>query len=418
MKTLYLVRDSYTKKFENLSKFSYLSKNFVLQDLPFNKKHSKLEYFLKQDKKFIYPLYIGSNKIFRNELPIPPTEVIDAVRKKKGYVVFFYLNEGNFHTYKEYKILENWTEKCNFNKENVYFFSGNHKSREVYDSLVKLGELKDTVNYYGTTYFESCLWSTKNTKRRNPEKIKILKEQLISNFASEKYEDKTYYFNCLNRKPRNERIFLTSLIKSFDTTSSLTSLSIGDESVLEGSYTLEEIPFNKTIIRNPTELLTVTKFIEKNFDSMKNNGYSLDFKDLGKPGSDRFDPNFYRTSFASIVVETEHSNKIMFLSEKTFKPILMFHPFFLIGNKHSLKFLKELGYKTFDKWWDESYDNYDNIYDRIYYAFKEIKRICNLDKKTLSYIVQDMYSVLRHNFNHYFDNKRFVEEYNPVLNKL
>ena len=108
----------------------------------------------------------------------------------------------------------------------------------------------------------------------------------------------------------------------------------------------------------------------------------------------------------------------MFLSEKTFKPIIMHHPFFLIGSKNTLQFLKKIGYKTFSKWWDESYDTYDNIYDRTYYAFKEVEKICNLSKKSLSLILQDMESVLEHNFNHYFDNKRYVEEYKPVLKKL
>ena len=42
----------------------------------------------------------------------------------------------------------------------------------------------------------------------------------------------------------------------------------------------------------------------------------------------------------------------------------MGHPFILVGSKHSLKKLKEIGYKTFDKWW-KKYDNMELFEERI-----------------------------------------------------
>ena len=50
----------------------------------------------------------------------------------------------------------------------------------------------------------------------------------------------------------------------------------------------------------------------------------------------------------------------IFISEKTWKPIMVGHPFIMVGNKNNLKFLKDLGYKTFDKWIDESYDDIED----------------------------------------------------------
>jgi len=414
MKTLYLVKDRFVKKFETLSKFTYLSKNYINESLPYNKEYNSAEYFYSHNKKFIYPLYIGSNNVFRKDLPTLPSTVVNFIKEKKGIVVFFYLNEGNFYTLEQFKVVDEWAKKCGFTKEHVFFFCSNHKIRETYHNYIKENKISDNISYSGVTYFESCLWSFKGIERRMTHQLPVIQENLRSAFSKIDYSTKRFYFNCLNRKPRGERIFLSSLIKSFYSTSSLTSLSIGDQSVLSGSYKLEEIPYSTTI-KNKEELKAVNKFLKGNFDKMKSDGYSLDFKDLGKPGSDKFNSNFYNDSFISVVVETEHDDRIMFLSEKTFKPIIMHQPFFLIGNKNNLDFLKELGYKTFDKWWDESYDNYDNIYDRVYYAFQEIKKICELDKKSLSFIVEDMYQVLEHNFNHYFTNKRYVEEFYPLL---
>ena len=46
----------------------------------------------------------------------------------------------------------------------------------------------------------------------------------------------------------------------------------------------------------------------------------------------------------------------LFITEKTCKPILSLTPFIVNSSPHYLKFLKKLGFKTFGKWFDESYD--------------------------------------------------------------
>ena len=69
--------------------------------------------------------------------------------------------------------------------------------------------------------------------------------------------------------------------------------------------------------------------------------------------------------------DSEHE---CFLSEKTFKPIACYHPFIIVGNKNSLYRLKELGYKTFSPFIDESYDTL-NTWPRMEAITKEITRI-------------------------------------------
>ena len=41
------------------------------------------------------------------------------------------------------------------------------------------------------------------------------------------------------------------------------------------------------------------------------------------------------------------------------------HPFFVVGNPHTLKKIKRLGFKTFSMLWDESYDNELDLNTRI-----------------------------------------------------
>ena len=47
----------------------------------------------------------------------------------------------------------------------------------------------------------------------------------------------------------------------------------------------------------------------------------------------------------------------MFITEKTFKPIIANQVFIIIGPRGILKKLRSLGFKTFDKFFDESYDD-------------------------------------------------------------
>ena len=40
-------------------------------------------------------------------------------------------------------------------------------------------------------------------------------------------------------------------------------------------------------------------------------------------------------------------------------------PFVINGDKGTLKYLHSIGFKTFDKWWDESYDEIKDGWERF-----------------------------------------------------
>ena len=66
--------------------------------------------------------------------------------------------------------------------------------------------------------------------------------------------------------------------------------------------------------------------------------------------------NQYRQIFVDIACETYFSGNTFFITEKTLRPMTYRRPFILQGPRHFLKNLKQLGFQTFDRWWDESYD--------------------------------------------------------------
>ena len=83
-------------------------------------------------------------------------------------------------------------------------------------------------------------------------------------------------------------------------------------------------------------------------------------------------PINYEKTYFTIVVETFFRSPYYYISEKTFKGIQHLHPFVILGKPGILKQLKEWGFKTFDKWIDESYDL---ISDRVHRADKIVQEL-------------------------------------------
>jgi hypothetical protein len=111
----------------------------------------------------------------------------------------------------------------------------------------------------------------------------------------------------------------------------------------------------------------------------------------------------YESTFISLVTETLIDTSILFMSEKIWKPIVAGHPFILLGNVNTLSYLKEQGYKTFDKWIDESYDLEPDHHKKIDMVVKELNKFKTKSIDELKEIRKEMYEVCL------FNRKKFVE---------
>lgn len=107
-------------------------------------------------------------------------------------------------------------------------------------------------------------------------------------------------------------------------------------------------------------------------------------------------------TFLHVVTETCFWETKDHLTEKIFKPIVSRQPFVLIGCANNLKYLKNYGFKTFDSWWDESYDKIEDPIERIKAVVKIINEICSMSNKELENILQGMKYVLEHNYNLFY----------------
>jgi hypothetical protein len=123
-------------------------------------------------------------------------------------------------------------------------------------------------------------------------------------------------------------------------------------------------------------------------------------------------PDFFYQAFWNIVTETNFYDEKLHLTEKIFKPIVIKRPFILVSSPGNLEYLKSYGFKTFDKWIDESYDLEPDHDVRLKKIVGEIKKLCQLSPYELDKMHQEMNDILEYNHNHFFNNfkKIIVDE--------
>jgi hypothetical protein len=115
------------------------------------------------------------------------------------------------------------------------------------------------------------------------------------------------------------------------------------------------------------------------------------------------DERFFQDAYFNVIVETHINN--LFLTEKTFKPILNLQPFVIVGAPRSLRLLRELGYKTFGDYVDESYDLEDNAEQRLKLCLKAVEQIAHMSHAEHQEMQQDMAEILLYNQQHFLSDK-------------
>ena len=105
-------------------------------------------------------------------------------------------------------------------------------------------------------------------------------------------------------------------------------------------------------------------------------------------------------TYYNLVTETSDFNNSMFLTEKTYKAMLLFQPFLIWGSPHSIQTLKTAGYKTFDKWINHSYDLIEDHDGRRLAIVDEVKRLNSISKEDWADMCFEMLPELNYNYDH------------------
>jgi hypothetical protein len=123
-------------------------------------------------------------------------------------------------------------------------------------------------------------------------------------------------------------------------------------------------------------------------------------------------------SFVYIVTETCFWETKCHLTEKAFKPIILQQPFILVGCAYNLEYLKSYGFKTFDRWFDESYDKITDPVKRLQAVADVVKSICSRSEEELTAMLHEMKDVLEYNYQ-LFNSREFLDSaWNELTHNL
>ena len=195
------------------------------------------------------------------------------------------------------------------------------------------------------------------------------------------YWHKIHDFLYLNKAPRKHRINLYNKLKDAD--------------VLDNSI------YTFTMLDEPIRL-------DKKYELP-----GIDPKDYPRFGKDQDIYELpYIDTVCSIVSETNDNDYEVFMTEKIWKPIMAQHVFVVYGNHLYLQKLRDMGFKTFNSYFDESYDLEQDPEKRI----AMITSLCkDLKKKKWQDIYLQTKALRQHNYNTMFNKEKLSLEINKTL---
>jgi hypothetical protein len=365
----------------------------------------KIDDISKTDKQFIYPIILYDNQLFEKyeTVELNPN-LVKCLKDGTAKLCFIQHTEGFFGMNNSEIIwVHNLCKKYGLHKNNVFFITSNFKSVDTYNELLSMGIISDLYEIIPYSFFQYNVWFDNVGVIANNNKVEFIKNKRFYTFLeNNRTNKKPYHFLSFNRLPKPHRVCIFSQIMVDSKLKDISILSMGGSSY-ENQFYNDINQFISDDYKFSKEKLL--DFL-KNYDNTKH--YVYDYDDLENNKAESLNIHAHSNSFVNIITESLFQNNSIFFSEKTYKPIYIMQPFILFGNPGSLKKLKELGFKTFDRWWDESYDDEPDFTKRFEKIIELLYTISEWSIDELYSKTQEMEEVLVHNFNtmmnyNYFD---------------
>ncbi len=314
----------------------------------------------------------------------------------------------NFH-----KILE----KEGIDNNRVIFITSNI-SKDFYDKWLKKNNLDYRVNVIGynhytyifTDNFVKSLWYIKNNKKWVDAIKKSLEENVIRN----------NHYITLNYKLRPQRSALVIYLfhNNYDRKGVITYIGDKESHEIDENSIRE---YSKALLLGNMDENKITECFKK-LESLKPITYKCSAHEFRKsiwtnPTAPSFiipdliyHPGEFKVdSYVEIVTETYLSDSSnLYITEKTVRPILRLQPFIHIGAPYVLRELKNMGFKTFSPYINESYDDIEDPVKRFSLILDQVDHICNMSLEDLHKMSLELFPILEHNFYHLCNNYRSI----------
>lgn len=291
-----------------------------------------------------------------------------------------------------FEILHFNCTKYNINPEKVIFVSANLLDEENYQNWSRDKSFKK-LKIFSFNFFEKVAESPLEWRSLIENGEDILPKvtlQKVKDEVEHNFKDK--YFSSLSRLNRYQRTIGTFLLCQHPVSSRAL------------------ISHNKLHLDRPDTWLQVAGLEEYGLENFKNWLASLP----RVVDHENFEVNWainhsyatiHHQTLFQIVNETYQSNfnnTSLFYSEKTFRPMICMQPFIIYGQPGINKYLKKLGYETYEDYFDLSFDDEPNDTVRYKKILNVISDLCqHLDNMTRQQQIEWRFKredILLHNF--------------------
>ena len=341
---------------------------------------------------------IGVSELWKNS-----EKVFNICDSGEAKIVFIYLYEGS-ETLIDHLTLMRMVDKAK-NKNFLIVSGGNCEpeynnfhsdllSRRVLLHPGNIDKLSSTQEIY--------------TKANKPYKFLFLngtarvhRKYLIERFKQENLLDQSLW-TCLDNKPPSQ-IGYPFLYLNDGTGKNLID-TVSEYKFLPKEY---EIPD----ISNNLEHLVSTSNTKD--DIIKYELFGGNWKD------GELAPQQYIDTYFSLVTETSFRYNHTMRTEKLWKPIMIGHPFIVAANPGFYRDLRNLGFKTFDKLIDESFDDEMDMHIRLEKIIQVVKDLCKQDLYQFIRAAGEICLYNQHLFIEYTQNtyKEFPKKLVEFINK-
>ena len=383
---------------------------------------------LKDDSYFILPICCGGLNSYldikddglsggNTFLYFLDDRVRNLIRDNNGYILINYLHEGHIRQ-ENYKELHNELLNYNIPANKVIFVSSNVNGKKQYetfcDNMPLLTKSKIHIieaNHMLESSVDIYNYVLDNNYNNDLDKVLPYKQSFVNKQDLDDMRDtiREKYFLCYNRVIREYRLALIAMIYK---------MGLQDKGIISLGAKEVDIAFGGVL---PDY---ISSFIEdKKQNEMVSNALKkikplypidadgdIDAEFLLEWGSgavgqwSNFAPQYKRIYF-NIVTESCYNEDCIYMSEKIFKPISNLVPFIIVSTPFFLKKLREIGYKTFHPWINESYDEEVDNDKRFFMILDEIKRLCSMTKEEIHKWYYEMEDILLYNQEHFANYK-------------
>jgi len=331
----------------------------------------KLEGISGVNEKYYFPIIVSLSQIsnIMEEFTIP-NDVVSDIRQNKCKLLIFNSYEGWSWDFWENKVINILRSKYNLEFNHFVIVSAN---------LADTSKLKTVYNNF---------WE-RQTRTENLDYITG-----IGSISIALRKQRNNKFICLNRRPHAGRFAAMTLLHPYKDQGYL-SFGVNGQ-MYDGYFEEQERMFSLTYPE--TNKIYQEKKIKNILPLVIDDGVNAE---IANPVHDWSHDKFY-DSFLHICPETYQYYKEgrIFFSEKIWKPMMFMQPFVLVGEPNGLKKLKEIGYKTFDTWIDESYDSIEDNETRISKAIESSIKFFDRPDSQLYADMEKMHNTLTHNIAH------------------